>query len=481
MNILVLGDVMLDINYISKIERTAPEADIPIHNITDIHYILGGASNVAFNLKRLDTNIELISVIGNDDCGKKIQSLLEEKTILYKLFIDKERKTTQKNRIFHNNHHIKVRYDIEDKQDIQSELEESILSYINEKNLKEKIDAIVISDYNKGVITYKLCKKIIEFANSNLIYTFIDPKVKDYQKYENCFCFKPNLLEGQEISGKTSKNEILEFIHETIQCEHIVLTCGKEGLLLNDTTKNNSIFIKHEKEIKVVDVTGAGDIVLTVLVYIYLKTKNMILAAKVANFVAGKSVEVIGNYSLTKEIIDSYFQVNFNEEFSSQKNNKNSKNSKNRKIIHDYEIEKIQKLSQKKNVVFTNGCFDILHSGHIKNLQFARNQGDLLVVGLNSDASIKRLKGETRPINDIIERSTILSLFEFVDYIIIFEEDSPLSILKEMKPKILVKGSEYKKEDVKGAEYVEEVILFDYIANKSTTILVDKILKKHAF
>ena len=132
-------------------------------------------------------------------------------------------------------------------------------------------------------------------------------------------------------------------------------------------------------------------------------------------------------------------------------------------------------------MVFTNGCFDILHSGHIKNLQFARNQGDLLVVGLNSDASIKRLKGETRPINDIIERSTILSLFDFIDYIIIFEEDSPLSILKELKPKILVKGSEYKKEDVKGAEYVDEVILFDYIANKSTTILVEKILHHFSF
>jgi D-beta-D-heptose 7-phosphate kinase/D-beta-D-heptose 1-phosphate adenosyltransferase len=342
---------------------------------------------------------------------------------------------------------------------------EKILSYIKEKNENQQIDEIVISDYNKGVVTYKLCKKIIEFANSQLIYTFIDPKVKDYQKYENCFCFKPNLLEGQEISGKTSKCEILEFIQEKIQCEHVVLTCGKEGLIMNNTTKNsNYTLIKHEDEIKVVDVTGAGDIVLTVLVYIYLKTKNMILAAKAANFIAGKSVQVIGNYSLTKEIIDSSIE---------------KKSIINSKIIYDYEIEKIQKLSQKKNMVFTNGCFDILHSGHIKNLQFARNQGDLLVVGLNSDASIKRLKGETRPINDIIERSTILSLFEFIDYIIIFEEDSPLSILKELKPKILVKGSEYKKEDVKGAEYVEEVILFDYIANKSTSILINEILKKH--
>lgn len=464
MNILVVGDVMLDVNYISKIERKAPEADIPIYNITDNYYILGGASNVAMNLKNLNTSVELISVIGNDNSGEKIKSLLEEKHIVNTLFIDKERKSTLKNRIFQNNS-IRVRYDIEDNHDISSDLVQTILSFIKQK---KDIDAIVLSDYNKGVLTTELTEQIIDYANTHGIYTFVDPKTKNYLKYKNCFCFKPNLLEGQEISGKSQKQEIVNCLKETIQCENIVLTCGKEGILVN----NFSNFIQHPKEIEVVDVTGAGDIVLTILVYIYLKEKDIILAAKMANFIAGKSVQVIGNFQLTPEILDSYYQ--------DTKLNKTLTNEclLNTKIINSEEIEKIQILSKKKNIVFTNGCFDILHSGHIKNLQFARKQGDLLVVGLNSDASIKRLKGETRPINNIVERSEILSLMDFIDYIIIFDEDTPFSILKELKPKILVKGSDYKKEQIIGAEFVKEIILFDYIANKSTSLIIDEIIKK---
>lgn len=464
MNILVIGDVMLDVNYISKIDRNAPEADIPIHRITYIESILGGASNVAVNLKNLNISVELISVIGNDNCGEKIKLLLEEKNITNQIFIDKKRKSTQKNRIFNDNS-IHVRYDIEDNHDISSNLVKKLVDYIKGK---KDIDAIILSDYNKGVLTTELSEQIIDYANTNGIYTFVDPKIKNFQKYKNCFCFKPNLLEGQEISGKLGKNEIMEFIKETIECDNIVLTCGKEGILVN----NISNFIQHSKEIPVVDVTGAGDIVLTVLVYIFLKDKDILLAVKVANFVAGKSVQVIGNFQLTPEIIDSYYQEDINLILPPKSiiNNKN-------KIIYDYEIEKIQILSQRKNIVFTNGCFDILHSGHIKNLQFAKKQGDLLVVGLNSDASIQRLKGIYRPINDISERSGILSLFEFIDYILIFEEDTPLSILKELKPKILIKGSDYKKEQVIGAEYVEEIILFDNVANKSTSLIINKIIK----
>ena len=452
MNILVIGDVMLDINYFSKIDRIAPEADIPIYNIIDINYILGGASNVAQNLHNLKTNIELISVIGQDESGKIIQSLLSKQKINNKLFIDNERKTTQKNRIFYENS-IKNRYDIEDQHDIDSLLEENILSYVKQK---KQINAIVISDYNKGIITHKLCKELINYANNNNIYTFVDPKIKNYEKYSKCFCFKPNLLEGQQISGKTDKENILEFIKENIECKNIVLTCGKDGIIVNHCENN---FI-HENEIQVTDVTGSGDLVLSVLVYIYLIKKDILLAGKVANLIAGKSVQLIGNYKLSLDEIEYYL------------------NYKNRKIIYDYETDRIINLSRNKNIVFTNGCFDILHSGHIKNLQFSKKQGDLLIVGLNSDCSIKRLKGENRPINDIKERSDMLSLFDFIDYIIIFYDDTPLNILKLLKPNKLIKGSDYKKENIIGLEYVNEVILFDYVDNKSTTLIINKIINQ---
>jgi D-beta-D-heptose 7-phosphate kinase/D-beta-D-heptose 1-phosphate adenosyltransferase len=458
MNILIIGDIMIDINYQSEVNRTAPEADIPIYNILGTNYILGGAANVAFNLKNLGTELELIGLIGNDSYGKIIKDLLDENNIKNKLFIDSERNTTQKNRIFLNNQ-LSVRYDIENTNDIPPVIEEQIIEYVK---TKQNTHAIIISDYDKGFITEYLCQTIIKFANNDGIPTFIDPKIKNYLKYKNCFLFKPNIHEAEKISNEKNLDEIINKINEKVNCKNLLITRGKEGMILNSTLNK----IEHDSVINLIDVTGAGDIVISVLVYIYLKNYNLLEACKIANYIAGKSVGVIGNYSVTKNVVDECFEKTTNA-------NKNT--NKNNKIIFDYEISRIEKISKNNNVVFTNGCFDILHSGHIKNLQFAKSKGDILVVGLNSDESIKRLKGHERPINDINERSTILSLFDFVDYIIIFSENTPFNILKLLKPNILVKGSDYNVENIVGSEFVEKVILFDYIDGKSSTSIIHKI------
>jgi D-beta-D-heptose 7-phosphate kinase/D-beta-D-heptose 1-phosphate adenosyltransferase len=210
-----------------------------------------------------------------------------------------------------------------------------------------------------------------------------------------------------------------------------------------------------------VDVTGAGDTVLSVLVYAYLKDKDLLIASKMANYVGGKSVGVIGNYNITTEDINDYYKYEMTENIS--------------KIIYDYEIDKITKISKKHNIVFTNGCFDILHSAHIELLKFAKNQGDILIVGLNSDESIKRLKGESRPINNIDERAKILSLFDFIDYIIVFSDDTPLNIITMINPDVLIKGSDYNKEKIIGKEFVKQIILFDFVQNKSSTRVINKI------
>jgi D-beta-D-heptose 7-phosphate kinase/D-beta-D-heptose 1-phosphate adenosyltransferase len=481
MNILVIGDIMLDINYESNINRTAPEADIPIHNINNTNYILGGASNVAQNLKYLGANIELISVIGTDYYGGILKQLLNDKQIQNNIFEDL-RKTTQKHRIFNNNNTISVRYDIEDTHDISNELSDKIIDYV--KN-KKNIDAIIISDYNKGLLTSQLCKELISYANDNNIYTFIDPKIKNVEKYQNCFCFKPNLVECKIITkaNEIDANEIenmFKIIKQKIKCENIVITCGKNGIYINDISNH---FI-HKNKIDVVDVTGAGDIVLTVLTYIFLKTKDLVLACNIANCIAGKSVQTIGNYNINISDIDKCLNICY-KNIINKINSNNITNitniSNTNKILYDYEVDKIQNIkciNPNKKIVFTNGCFDILHSAHIKILQFSKNQGDILVVGINSNESIKRLKGEFRPINDINERACILSLFDFIDYLIIFDDNTPYKIIDFLKPNILVKGSEYKKEDVVGANLVNDVILFDYIQNKSTTLIVNKIKGK---
>lgn len=483
MNVIVIGDIILDINYNSEVNRNAPEADIPIYNIIDTNYILGGASNVAQNLKYLDTNIEIISVIGNDKMGTKIEFLLKEKEIKNKLFIDETRKTTQKHRIFHNNK-LQVRYDVEDTNDISSKIEIEILDYIfnkqNEQNKQkeQKIDAIIISDYDKGVVTDTLCKKIIEYSNENNIFTFIDPKIKNINKYKNCFCFKPNLNESKMITNETILDKMFEQIKKNIQPTNIILTCGEKGIYIN----NKDTHIYHETPIKVVDVTGAGDIVLCILVYIFLQSKDLVLASKIANYIAGKSVQQIGNYNVSINDIDEYYEKErFKETKNKNKNQNNNNNQNNNKIIYDSEIDKIKNIKEfgKQNnskIVFTNGCFDIIHSAHIKNLQFAKSQGDILVVGLNSDDSIKRLKGKERPINSLEERTELLSLFDFIDYIIVFNDDTPLNVIKALQPYTIVKGSDYKKEQIVGLEYVENVVLFDYIAGKSSSLVINKIL-----
>ena len=473
MNILVIGDIMLDINYESIINRTAPEGNIPIYNINGVNYILGGASNVAQNLKHLGVNIELISIIGNDYYGGILKQLLNDKQITNNIFVD-SRKTTQKHRIFNNNT-IYVRYDIEDTHDISIELSDKIIDYVKEK---KNIEAIIISDYNKGLLTIQLCKELISYANDNNIYTFIDPKIKNVEKYQNCFCFKPNLVECKIITDANEIQNMFKIIKQKINCKNIVITCGENGIYINDISNH---FI-HKNKIDVIDVTGAGDIVLTVLTYIFLKTKDLVLACNIANCIAGKSVQTIGNYNINISDIDKCL-INCYKNIINKINNNNFNIniSNTNKILYDYEVDKIQNIkyiNPNKKIVFTNGCFDILHSAHIKILQFSKNQGDILVVGINSNESIKRLKGEFRPINDINERTCILSLFDFIDYLIIFDDDTPYKIIDFLKPNILVKGSEYKKEDVIGVNLVDDVILFDYIQNKSTTLIVNKIKGK---
>jgi len=450
MKVLVIGDIMMDINHYCETSRMAPEANIPVYNVNNTEYILGGASNVTKNLKNLDVDIEVVSIIGDDYIGTKIKDLLDSYHIKNTLFIDPSRSTTQKVRLF-NNKVIINRHDIESTLDINSYLETRLLNYLYSK---ENIDAILISDYGKGVITTHLCELIIDYANQKNIYTFVDPKLKNHMKYQNCFCFKPNLHEGQTISGAIEPGVILDFIKETLSCKNIVLTCGENGMYLNSITNH----IINDEHIDVIDVTGSGDIVLCILVYVFLRTKDLYQACKVATKIAGKGLKYTGNYNISKQDIIEYFP--------------------DTRIIYDYETEKIKTIGELSNVVFTNGCFDIVHSAHIKLLRYAKSIGNVLVVGLNTDASVRRLKGSQRPINNQDERSEFIMSLGFVDYIILFDEDTPYSILSSLNPNTIVKGGDYTKENIIGGEFAKNIELFDYISNKSTSITINKILSK---
>jgi D-beta-D-heptose 7-phosphate kinase/D-beta-D-heptose 1-phosphate adenosyltransferase len=220
--------------------------------------------------------------------------------------------------------------------------------------------------------------------------------------------------------------------------------------------------IRHSplRYIKVVDVTGCGDIVLCVLVYIYLKQRKLYQACKIANFIAGKAVGVIGN-----------FQISINDISEAEKYLED-------KIIFDTDAEKIQQLSLVENLVFTNGCFDIIHSAHIRLIKYAKTLGEVLVLGLNSDRSIKIIKGDKRPINNQQERAELLANLDWVDYIIIFDDTTPYSVLQNLKPSIIVKGGDYEIDKIIGKEFSQRVVLFDYAENCSTTKVIEKIIEK---
>jgi D-beta-D-heptose 7-phosphate kinase/D-beta-D-heptose 1-phosphate adenosyltransferase len=382
---------------------------------------------------------------------------LDDRGIKNKLIVEEDRKTTQKNRIFQNSK-LSVRYDVEDVKDIRETIMDEIYYYIIKL---EYLDAIIISDYDKGVVTFSLCQRIIDYCNKQNIFTFVDPKLKNYAKYVGCFCFKPNRSESEKISQSTDIDYIFNFIKKNINCQHTVITSSENGIYLNN--KKNQII--HEDPIKLVDVTGAGDIVLSILAYTFVKYKDMLVSTKIANYIAGKSVEVIGNYTVNEKDISQYYDQLHISEIN--------------KVIYASEETKLMYFKN-KNVVFTNGCFDILHSAHLKLLNFSREQGDTLIVGINSDESIKKIKGEKRPINELSERVEILSQLSIIDYIVVFDSDTPYEIIKCIQPDVIVKGGDYTKDTVVGAEFAKKVLLFDYIKNKSTSLVIEKINKTNS-
>jgi D-beta-D-heptose 7-phosphate kinase/D-beta-D-heptose 1-phosphate adenosyltransferase len=485
MKTLVIGDIMLDINKFVWTERTAAEADIPVYNIDYTSYKLGGAANVCMNLANLKCDVRLLSIVGNDkEYNAIIKQLLDQNPdyISYDLYVEFDRCTTQKYRFFDMNSNKQVfRYDIEN----VNKIGEEICDYFYEKILEYLPDVIIFSDYEKSMLHPDLCSRIIKWANKHNVLTFVDPKVNNYIKYRNCFLFKPNMSEGQLISDRTSPEDICNFIHFSLNTNLVLLTNSGGGMYIshkNQRTYDNQYvcntvepsYITHIEQpvTDVVDVTGAGDIVLSTLVYAYcVLKKNMVDAVKMANFVAGKSVSTIGNYVVTLDDISEY-----ETEYASSTVPRNlSVKVPQTRIITDYSlIGQIDSLGAP--VVFTNGCFDIIHSAHLKLLNHAKTLGKTLVVGLNSDTSIQRIKGQQRPINKLEERIELLLQLNMIDYIIVFTEDTPYNILSKLKPDIIVKGGDYKPESIIGREFAKEVVIYDYIYGPSTTNTIKAVL-----
>ncbi|ELP9120863.1 D-glycero-beta-D-manno-heptose-7-phosphate kinase [Campylobacter lari] len=442
--ILVVGDFMVDHYIWCDCTRISPEAPVMVMKSQKEDKRLGGAGNVYANLKSLGAEVFALGLVGDDESGRFLKENLNAK-----LLVEKDRKTPLKSRVLSHSQQV-LRLD--DENDFNTKLEDEIIKEY--KKIAKDYDAIILSDYAKGVLTSKVTKALIEYANTLNLPILIDPKGSDFSKYQNATLLTPNKKEAIQALGVEKIDNLekaLKKLKDDLNLTYSIITLSEEGIALFD----EKLHIIPAKALEVYDVTGAGDSVIAMLAYALALKVDIIKACELANDAAAVVVAKVGSVSVSLEEIKNLKKASFEDKIKSK--------------------EELVKLIQNQKVVFTNGCFDIMHYGHIKYLEKAKKLGDILVVGLNSDESVKRLKGNSRPINLEFQRACMLASMYFVDYVVIFDEDTPYELIEFLKPDVLVKGADYKDKEVVGSNLVKKVELIDFEDGFSTTNIINRI------
>ncbi|MBN2591349.1 MAG: D-glycero-beta-D-manno-heptose 1-phosphate adenylyltransferase [Sedimentisphaerales bacterium] len=470
--VMVVGDFMLDIYTYGDASRISPEAPVPVLRLHDTHHSCGGAGSVAADLSALGATVICVGIIGQDPNGKTLTKLLKElRADTSGLMIIKNRPTTSKQRLIglaqHRHQQQLFRMDEESTDSLSPEQEKKILNLYNKK--LPQVDVICIQDHNKGLLSKRLCRELIKSANHAGKKVIIDPCLtSDYSKYEGATLITPNRQEssnavGFELQNETDYANAASKLIKKLKLKAIIITLDKSGAYLKAKGINQVIPTRPRD---VYDVTGAGDMVLSTIALTLAAGYDYRTAVELANIAGGIEVGKFGNQTVTiDEIIDEIISLN------------NTDKSKIRSV--DVLVDELNwHRKRNKQIVFTNGCFDVLHTGHVKYLQFCKSHGDIVVVGLNSDSSVKKIKGDGRPINNQDDRALVLAALEMVDYITIFEESNPLKLIKKVKPDILIKGQDWENKGVIGSEFVEslggKVILAPIVKDKSSTATIKK-------
>jgi len=463
-NILVIGDLMVDHYLWGTCDRISPEAPVQIIDVQKETKVLGGAGNVISNLLSLGADVGVLSVVGDDEVAEEVKYLIDATDAKSFLILQKGRKTSKKSRIMASKSQV-VRYDHESKNNISFDSTDKM--YAKLQQIINGYDLILLSDYGKGVLTNDLTQRIIKIANSHSKKVIVDPKGTNYAKYSGAYFLTPNKKEaeiatGIKINSADSLRDALKELQKIASLEMSVITLSEEGIAV---LKDKEVTIKPTVAREVYDVTGAGDTVLASLGYSLALVDDIYSAIEFANLAAGVVVGKLGSATVTLDEIEDYKATLH-------------KSSIELHIKTVKEIKKVAKRLRKQNkrIVFTNGCFDILHKGHVSYLNNAKALGDVLIVGLNSDDSVRRLKGPNRPINDHDDRAYILSALECVDYVVIFDEDTPYELIERVKPDVLVKGADYEGKVVVGSDIAKETVLIDFVEGKSTTSTIERIL-----
>jgi D-beta-D-heptose 7-phosphate kinase/D-beta-D-heptose 1-phosphate adenosyltransferase len=463
--ILVIGDLMIDHYLWGSCERISPEAPVQIVNVDNESTVLGGAGNVINNLNALGAEVDVISVVGDCEISDELKVLLSDiKVSTQHLITQKDRITSKKSRIIASQQQV-VRYDRESTDEVSSESQKQILDTFS--NIITDYDCVLLSDYGKGVLTEELTIALIAIANENNKKMLIDPKGLDYSKYKGAYLLTPNKKEASEATQINIKDELsltqaITQLKTECDLDVSLITLSEQGVAIYDDKLRTHPTVARE----VFDVTGAGDTVLASLGFAIASDIEIDDAVEFANLAAGVVVGKIGSATATlNEIIE--YESSLNKSTSDE---------------HIKTIGEITALSEElkargKKIIFTNGCFDILHAGHVRYLETAKSYGDVLILGLNSDRSVTALKGEGRPINTQLDRAYILAALEAVDYVVVFDKDTPYDLIKAVWPHILVKGGDYEGKEVVGQDIVDELKLVQFVDGKSTTKTIEKIQK----
>ena len=470
---LVVGDLMLDEYLWGKAERISPEAPVQVVDVIREELRLGGAGNVVHNLAALGAQVSVCSVVGDDQNGRELLGQFCHHHIDTRaIFQDPGRRTSRKTRVVAAHQQI-VRIDRESRDALPAAVEQQLCSWIAAHAGEYKV--IVLSDYNKGVLTPAVIASAISAAASAGIPVLVDPKGPDFTRYSGATLLTPNRKEAETASGvpitdTASLADAAGIIMGATGLQHLLITRSEEGMSL--FSQGGGIVHIPTVAREVFDVSGAGDTVLAALAIGIASGLTVAESARLANIAAGIAVGKLGTSIVTpQEIIDTV------------------------SLAHKDSHSKIKSLdvltpliaaekNKGKRIVFTNGCFDLLHAGHVKYLQKARNLGDLLVLGLNSDASVRRLKGPKRPLIDQDERAQLLAALDCIDYVVIFDQDTPLELITALKPHILAKGGDYSLDGVVGRDVVESyggrVELVTFVDGKSTTNIIERVLELYS-
>ena len=466
--VLCIGDVMLDKFVYGNVSRISPEAPVPVCSVLNETVMIGGAGNVASNLAAIGVVVDFVSVIGPDRASDEIQSLIGNVDRIVPEFItDSKRRATIKERFFAGPQQL-LRVDREETKNVSEDISDRIVAYAK-KTLKN-VGALVLSDYGKGVLSTDIIRKLIDAADKVNCPVIIDPKGDDYRRYRGATVITPNRRElceasGKEISDDMSAAAAAKSIVDEYEIANVLVTRSAAGMTL---VSRNSVHHLPAEAREVFDVSGAGDTVAATLAAVIASGADLMDAARLANVAAGIVVGKTGTaVAEASEIIESLQR----QELLS---------SSALKILPlKTALAQVSRWRKRgERIGFTNGCFDLIHPGHVAILSKSRAACDRLVVGLNLDASVKRLKGKSRPVQNETSRASVLASLASVDLVVLFAEDTPIKLIEALKPDVLAKGADYAVEDVVGAEFVQsyggKVLLVDLEEGQSTTDTIER-------